>query len=75
MIDLRAIAAERGFKFMMDESGELDTGKTERPWLWQIPGRHGHVWVSGESDLGVYCTSNRLVRRLLEIPGVSKSSW
>lgn len=71
MIDLRVIAESKGYRVALDESAGIGgVSKGDGLWLWQIPGKHGHVWVIGVDDLGVHCGSNRLIRRLLEIPGV-----
>jgi hypothetical protein len=73
MIDIKAAYGHR-FKITLDESAEID-GQTreERLWLYQIPGRHGHVYVHGRETLGAYIRlhGDRL-DRLLAIPSVRK---
>lgn len=73
MIDLKARFGDR-YRIALDESAEIP-GQTreERLWLYQIPGKFGHVYVHGRETLGAYVRtrrdgSNRL-GRLLAIPG------
>jgi hypothetical protein len=70
LIDLRATCGHR-YRITLDESAEID-GQTrdERLWLFQIPGRFGHVYVHGWDTLGAYVRlhGDRL-NRLLAVPG------
>jgi hypothetical protein len=57
-IDLRALAESQHYRLTLDESVGGDTAE-DRRWMWQIPGRRGHVWVHGANTLGVYCRVTR----------------
>lgn len=67
--DLPSLARDLRVRYGLDPS-DADSPRSERPWLWRIPGKYGHVSVHGRNRLAVTCTTNRLRTRLLTIPGV-----
>src|SRR4051812_44715639 len=73
MIDLKARFGDR-YKIALDESANIaKQSEADRLWLYQIPGRYGHVYVHGADALGAYVQtyndgSDRL-GRLLSLPG------
>lgn len=70
MLDLKRQFG-RTYRIALDESAEID-GQTreERLWLYQIPCKHGHIYVHGKDRLGVYCSKPNVIPVVLAIPGV-----
>jgi len=70
MIDLKQLATDLRLRVTLDESAR-DEPRSERPWLWQIPGRFGHVYVQGENMLAVYATGNKIRRDRIVAAGAT----
>lgn len=68
MIDLKSLAHALRWRVSLDESAD-QSPRSDRPWLYQVAGRHGHVFVQAEKQLAVSCKSNRIKPRLLAVPG------
>lgn len=69
MIDLKQLA-DRKYKIRLDESYEADQGGKE--WYYQIPCKHGHIFVQGKSELGVFTNKPNINKFLKEISGLRK---
>lgn len=69
MIDLKSLAGAR-YKITLDESDADSSPRSDRPWMYRIPAKFGHIFVQGHEQLGVYCRSNRKRPELLAAPGL-----
>jgi hypothetical protein len=71
MIDLKKQYG-RKFRITLDESFEIgDRSNEEKLWNLRIPGKYGHIGVWGENTLSAHSGSSRVVKKLIEIPGVT----
>lgn len=71
MIDLKAFAGKK-YRVVLGEAAahELEPLKS-RSWHYEIPCKHGHVYVHGERKLGAYTSSPRMVTKLAALEGVA----
>jgi hypothetical protein len=69
-IDLETLATSAGYRVALDPSSEIDTARSERPWLIRIPARYGFISVHGTELLACYCSARRLFTSLMAIPSV-----
>jgi hypothetical protein len=59
------------YRITLDESAAIPgQSREDRLWLYQIPGKFGHVYVHGAEGLGAYASRAGRLHRLLAIPGV-----
>jgi hypothetical protein len=73
LIDLKTQYGDR-YRITLDESASiLGQSQEDRLWLYQIPGKFGHVYVHGNATLGAYVRTRHdptdRLGRLLALPG------
>jgi hypothetical protein len=69
MIDLKALAFDGRYQIDLDPSADQEP-RSEWPWLWRIPCRHGFIGVHSADRLLAHCHSSRIAPRLLAVPDV-----
>lgn len=69
MLNLKEFV-QRKYRVTVDPSFEFTGVKDDRLWYYQIPGRHGHVYVHGIETLGVYVTGRLKINMVGAIPGL-----
>lgn len=68
MIDLKSLAHELRWRVSLDPS-DSQSPRSERPWLYRVDGKRGHVCVWGENQLAACCGTGYARRDLLAVPG------
>lgn len=65
MINLHEIGRRLGYRTGWDEAR---LGREKDPWLMTLPGRYGHVYVTGRSQLAISTTSRRAKKIMQVVP-------
>jgi hypothetical protein len=68
MIDLKALAHDLRWRVTLDPS-DAQSPRSERPWMYRVDGKRGHVFVQGEKQLAAWCGTVFARRELLAVPG------
>jgi hypothetical protein len=69
MLNLKEIVGKR-YKITLDESYEAGADDNGKLWYYRVPCKHGHVFVNGEQELGVYCDKPNVIGLLRLIDGL-----